>query len=85
MLCQEFRWREALEGLLFGHRSPYELMIARDQTIGLAQRSCYEDEDIFARNLAPASLENFHQLWKLHKFYHIRHKSESQKSFNATL
>lgn len=62
MFYEELRWREALEGILFGHRSPDEHMIAGDQTIGLAQRSCYEDEDIFAGNPSLVSLENLYQL-----------------------
>lgn len=44
-------------------------MIAGDQTIGLAQRSCYEDEDVFARNLPLVSLENLYQLRNQNDLY----------------
>lgn len=60
MFYEKLRWREALESILFGHRSPDELMIAGDQTIGLAQCSCHEDEDVFAGNLSLVSLENLY-------------------------
>jgi len=69
MFCKKLRWRETLEGILCSHRLSDELMIAGDQTVGLAQRSCYEDENVFTGNPTLMSFENLYQLRNRNDLY----------------